>query len=573
MRVYGRIREAGSNKRNGAARFSGPETPGASCGRIAAHPKHSIPRCMSVSQSLEFIISDEDARRIPQLPKEAFHLRPVGRHSFQRSYHDSFDWRLHRAGLEWVVEELNGRLTAAGGPRGGGSFDPVEIAEPPRFAHQWPNPKWRCRLTEALGVRAVLPRVELRGERAEWVLEDEEGTAMADLMLETFFVDRLGTSATLPMRLHLTPRKGFRKACRSVQKRLTDEFRLAPAGTSVFSDALEALGLLPENSSALLRTELEPELRADAAVKEVLRSLLETLRLNEAGVKAELDTEFLHDFRVAVRRTRSALGQIRKVFPDRVVQRFTSGFAELGRVSGEARDLDVYLLAFDCDAEKLSEPLQGALDPLRELLRQRAREAHARLNRFLESAAYGRLVRNWSVFLDMPPPRRPRAAKALLPVRVIADRRIWKLYRRVLEQGEAIVPESPAEQVHALRKTAKKLRYLMEFFRSLYPREKIEPLVKILKGLQDHLGEYQDVHVQIASLRDFAAELREAGVPIEALLAVGALLDRLHRREKILREGFAERFAEFAESGHQRKFKSLVRSAETRADSSQASND
>ncbi|HSQ57152.1 MAG TPA: CHAD domain-containing protein, partial [Gemmata sp.] len=103
-----------------------------------------------------------------------------------------------------------------------------------------------------------------------------------------------------------------------------------------------------------------------------------------------------------------------------------------------------------------------------------------------------------------------------------ASRRIWKLYRRVLREGAAITPASPPEAIHDLRKTAKKLRYLMEFFRSLYPTDKIGPLVKILKGLQDHLGAYQDVHVQIGQLRQFSAELRQADAPTETLLALGA---------------------------------------------------
>lgn len=515
---------------------------------------------MSASHTLEFIIPAGDAERI-SAHEEALHLRALGRHPLVLTYYDSFDWRLWRAGLEFAVENLDGQWAAVSMGTEGERGEPVEIAEPPRFAHQLPEVKGRGALAEALEVRALLPRAELRGERATWVLEDGEGTALADLVLEQLAVDRDGTPLVLPARLRLVPRKGFRKACRPAWEQLAGEFALEPAGASLLSAVLAALGRVPEDPSALLRTRLDPELRADAAVKTGFRNLLEILRINEAGVTAETDTEFLHDFRVAVRRTRSALGQIKKVFPERAVGRFVRGFAALGRATGEARDLDVYLLDFDRHAAELAEPLRGALGPLRELLRRRAGEAHARLDRYLESAAYRHLLRHWSIFLDTPPPRRPRAPKARLRVQAVADRRIWKLYRRVLEEGGAILPESPAEQLHELRKTAKKLRYLMEFFRSLYPPEKIGHSVKILKGLQDHLGEYQDVHVQIARLREFAEELRRAEAPTATLLALGALLDRLHGREKLLRDGFAERFEAFAEGNHQRKFKSLFKPA------------
>ena len=68
---------------------------------------------------------------------------------------------------------------------------------------------------------------------------------------------------------------------------------------------------------------------------------------NEKGIIDDIDSEFLHDFRVAVRRTRSLLGQIRYVLPKRRVTRFKRDFAWLGEVTGPARDMDVYLLSFN----------------------------------------------------------------------------------------------------------------------------------------------------------------------------------------------------------------------------------
>ena len=60
----------------------------------------------------------------------------------------------------------------------------------------------------------------------------------------------------------------------------------------------------------------------------------------------------------------------------------------------------------------------------------------------------------------------------------------------------------PAEQVHDLRKDAKKLRYLLECFASLLPTSRRKAFVKRLKALQDNLGEHQDAEVHVAELRD-----------------------------------------------------------------------
>ena len=60
---------------------------------------------------------------------------------------------------------------------------------------------------------------------------------------------------------------------------------------------------------------LAPAVRAETAPGEIHLALLGILLANEPGLRANLDTEFLHDFRVAVRRTRALLGQIKQVFP------------------------------------------------------------------------------------------------------------------------------------------------------------------------------------------------------------------------------------------------------------------
>lgn len=67
---------------------------------------------------------------------------------------------------------------------------------------------------------------------------------------------------------------------------------------------------------------LDPQLCADAAMRRILLALLEAMEVNETGTIANLDTEFLHGFRVAVRRTRSVLGQMKTVFPPATLIRF-----------------------------------------------------------------------------------------------------------------------------------------------------------------------------------------------------------------------------------------------------------
>ena len=75
------------------------------------------------------------------------------------------------------------------------------------------------------------------------------------------------------------------------------------------------------------RVDLAPAIRADVGARRIHLALLGILMANDPGVRANLDTEFLHDFRVAIRRTRSLLRQIKHVFPPDVVEHFSTEFS------------------------------------------------------------------------------------------------------------------------------------------------------------------------------------------------------------------------------------------------------
>ncbi len=304
----------------------------------------------------------------------------------------------------------------------------------------------------------------------------------------------------------------------------------------------------------------DPLLRADAATKAILQRLLNELLANEPGVLQNLDPECLHDFRIAVRRTRSALGQIKGVFPTRTVRRFAPRFAWLGKITSPPRDFDVYLLGFDELKAGLPAPFLDSIEPLRRFLQAHCDLAHAELAREIHSARYQALITSWNKFLALPCPKVPRAVHALTPVKAVADARIWRLFRRVLKRGRAILPDSPAENIHELRKACKKLRYLLEFFRDLYPPKEIGKPIKQLKKLQTYLGDFQDVHARIEMLQGISDEMRkDAAVPTGALLALGGLLGNLDSRQAELRLEFPGHFDPFASSRNRQRFRELFK--------------
>lgn len=312
------------------------------------------------------------------------------------------------------------------------------------------------------------------------------------------------------------------------------------------------------NGGSLKYPALTPEGRADGAAKIILGQLLAALERNQAELLRGGNGECLHDFRVAVRRTRCALGQIKRVFPEPRIRRFIAGFAALGQMSSAARDWEVYLQGLDAQAQTLPEPLRHSLAPLHAVLSRRHRQELRRLQTHLRSTAQRRFLDDWRAFLDAPLPRRSSLLHATQPVLAVAGRRIEKIYRRALKEGEAIGPESPPQALHELRKTCKKLRYLLEFFQDLYPPRRHQRLLGILKALQDELGAYQDSQVQAATLLELAAERRLLRAPPTALMAMGALLLNMERQAGQARAGFDRRFAHLASVKTQRRFQVLL---------------
>jgi CHAD domain-containing protein len=340
---------------------------------------------------------------------------------------------------------------------------------------------------------------------------------------------------------------GYDDEYRRVLALLSDELDLQPVARSVQDDAVEAIGGVPGGTSSKLKVALTPEGRADVAAVTVLRRLLEIIELNLPGTLADLDSEYLHDLRVAVRRSRALQRELRGVFPPEPLRVFRDGFRELQVLTGPTRDLDVQLLEFADLAATLPAETVPDVAPLRELLELRLAAERAKMVRGLRSERTRGLLDNWRDFLDAlaaaPEDGRPDAMR---PIAEVAGERIAKVYRQMVKMGSAIGPDTPHEALHDLRKKGKELRYLLEFFSSLYPSEVVKPMVATLKGLQDVLGRFQDREVQADALRALGGEIAALEGGAAALMAMGVLVQRLAEEQAQAREQFDERFGRFA---------------------------
>lgn len=467
---------------------------------------------------------------------------------------DTFDWRVHRAGFRLAatgdVLELTALDTGAVVLRASGEASG-------RLAEELPA-QLRAKLGAVLGLRALLPVATLALSDITLVARNADDKIVARLLISAV----LRHAQSRPtrrgsLRIAVVPLRGYAKEGRRLSAQIADIPGVSPADTTLFEEAVAGSGRQVGDYTGKLAVDLDPRQPAEDAVGVIYRSLLATMQANEDGVSADLDTEFLHDFRVAVRRTRSALKELRDVLPAKAQGRFRREFKWLGDITTPTRDLDVYLLTFP-DFQASASASAADLAPLHALLLREQRRTHAELARALRSKRYGRLIEEWERLIDVEAATEGWGPAAGTPIGVLADDRIRKVGRRVFRSGSAITADSPAEGLHDLRKRCKELRYLLEFFGGFYDPDTAEGLIGALKGLQDNLGEFQDSAVQHHAIDGFAeALLADGSAPAATLLALGRLGGALEERQERARVDFADRFAAFAEPANRERLAAL----------------
>jgi CHAD domain-containing protein len=474
-----------------------------------------------------------------------------------RIYYDTFDRLLRDAGL--TVMHTDGTLSVASRDSGLVVASlPMRPPAKPLFARELPPGPLRDTLLPITDVRALLPVAHLRSrERVLSVLDDERKTVVRLALEETALLRSDGAEAPLRPRLRITGIRGYSKDLGRVQEALVDELGFKPADQPLIDEAVRAAGGVPGGLPTKVGLPLTPDRRSDAAAAVVLRGMLEVIEANLDGTIADLDSEFLHDLRVSVRRSRSVQRELKTVFPPDDLAHYRAEFRWLQQITGDVRDLDVHVLEFDEMRALVPESMRGDLEPLLRVLRARRVNARRAMVRALRSERTEMLLSAWGSFLDglesMSQDERPEAAR---PIFEVAGERIRRVYRRMLKMGGAIDDASPAESYHELRKQGKELRYLLELFGApLYPEEVVKPMIKTLKALQDVLGRHQDREVQIALLRSLGPDVGEAAGGDAALMAVGALVARLGEDERAARAEFAGRFAEFSSEEQRRLVK------------------
>jgi CHAD domain-containing protein len=265
-------------------------------------------------------------------------------------------------------------------------------------------------------------------------------------------------------------------------------------------------------------------------VRAYLGEQLAEIERKDPVLRLDREIEALHDFRVAVRRSRAVLRASRDLFEPEWLDGLRSELKWLGGQLGPARDLDVLLEHLRDEQDTVG--IEAA--PVVKRIERERRRARKRAVGALDSERYLALLDELRVAVDHPPVR-----SADLRLDRIARREFRKLGRCMASLGES--PTDTA--LHRARIRAKRTRYSAELAVPATGR-RAERFVGAAKRFQDVVGEHQDAIVAEERIRAYSESA-------DAAFGAGRLVERQRARRARARAALPKAWKRLDRRGRQ----------------------
>jgi len=257
-------------------------------------------------------------------------------------------------------------------------------------------------------------------------------------------------------------------------------------------------------------TERRARRRAPAIehVRGYLRAQLAEIERTDPLIRSGQDPEAVHDFRVAVRRTRSVLRSTRSLFDGAWLDALREELRWLAGELAPLRDLDVLLSGLRKDSDP-------DVAPAIKLLETERKRARRRVLTTLAGERYLSLLDRLSAAVEAPPAR-----SSEISLEAVAEREFRKLRRAAKKVG----PKSPAAEIHRARIHAKRARYAAELAEPLAGKW-ARRFISEVKRFQDVVGAHQDA---VVAFEQIHAVVQRSKSP-ETAFAAGRLAERTQR--------------------------------------------
>lgn len=215
---------------------------------------------------------------------------------------------------------------------------------------------------------------------------------------------------------------------------------------------------------------------------------------------ADADLEYVHQLRVAIRRTAVGLKTFASCIPKQRRSALRSALARLRDAAGRARDWDVFIVTLAGWREAASTVHLPVADYLFGFALGSRAECDHDLARLHTDLGKGGLAKLWKRAKDSMRIK-PEVSGMTLP-----EFAQQEVARRLTPFEAGLASSLTPGSLHPFRIHAKRLRYTLEALGDLFDKDSVEDLLTYVEALQEILGRLHDN--QVANLRiEFAAAL------------------------------------------------------------------
>jgi CHAD domain-containing protein len=424
-------------------------------------------------------------------------------------YFDTSDLALLRAGVTLRRREgghdEGWHLKLPAGEKSADSRD--ELRLPLSGADRTPPPELVALTRLHTRGRPLEPVAQLNTHRRRWMLSDDDGRELVELVEDEVHAHTLGRETTAVSWREVEVELGERG-----QRQLLDriERRLLGAGARRSASSSKLRRLLADQLSAQDEPDL-PSGSAGEAVLAYLRAQADQLRRYDPLARRDTP-DAVHQMRVAARRMRAALRAYRRVVDGAATTGLVEELRWLGQQLADARDSEVIAERLSVAVASLPEEL--VLGPVTRQLTRTMQRRHADGREValaaLDSDRYLSLHDAIDQLLADPPLTR----LAYRPARRELPRHVAREWRRTANRMARAQAAPGGEQrdhaLHDTRKAAKRLRYAVEVAEPSGGK-RAKRLRRLLKELNSVLGTHQDAVVARPVIRELAGRAHLEG--------------------------------------------------------------
>ena len=337
------------------------------------------------------------------------------------------------------------------------------------------------------------------------------------------------------MELELELKEGEAADIESIGDALSQSLNLSPARMSKFERGLQASGICPPPIAVPVR--LSGESAVNDLVYEVLRGQFHYLRCYTPRALEGMEPEGVHQMRVVTRRMRAVLRAFQDDLSSKRWRTLNQEFRWLAGKLGEVRDLDVQLQALESDVALIDPVDAEHLESYRTHMTQLHKLCQSALVQAIDSERFRQLVRDLENVLEKGPKKSELKRSGAVTIRDRGMQLINRHIDELLRDGNAIDASSPAESLHDLRITCKRLRYVFEFFKPYFDGS-LNVAIRYSKVLQDILGDFQDACMTQDRLRAYADQVWPESSGPGQFIAIGELIGVYRHKADELRQQF-----------------------------------